>query len=176
MRFSIALAAALLLATPHLVDAQMSQEPTTAPEIAAGAFVTAAAQANMIELETSKLALAQTRSEDVKQFAQQIIADHTAAAAKLKDAAAQAKLPLPTGFGPTDEDKLKELKAAKPDAFDSAYLRMQVGVHERAVTLFRNYASNGTDATLRAFAADSLPVLEAHLRHAKGMAPGTAVQ
>lgn len=176
MRFSLALATALLLATPHLVEAQMAAETVAAPEVSAAAFVTAAAQADMVELGTGRLALTKTQSEDVKQFAQQVIDDHTQSSAKLKEAAAQARLPLPTGLAAGDQDKLAELKAAKPEAFDGAYLRMQVAVHERAVTVFRRYAEAGTDATLKAFAADSLPVLEAHLRHAKGMAPGSSVQ
>lgn len=176
MRFTVAIAAAFLLAAPHFVEADTGTATAAAPaapaaDLTAASFAAFAAQAGTMEIESSNLAVTRTGNEDVKQFAQQMVDDHTKAAKALKEIADQAKLSLPTTLEQSDQDKLGELRSAPADSFDNLYLRTQIAMHERAVATFHAYAEKGDNEVLRAFAADTLPVLEAHLRHAKGMAP-----
>jgi len=168
--------AGLLLAAAVQPGLAQSAEPVPAApggaaKITASSFVSRATQSDLLEIESSRLAEKHAKSENVRQFAQQMVEDHTKSSAKLKDTLAKSKVQQPTSLDGTHKRKLEELQKTKEDGFDSAYMRMQVAAHEDAVKLFRNYSTNGDDSNLQAFAADTLPVLEAHLRHAKGMAP-----
>ena len=127
-------------------------------------FTTKAANANMFEIETSKLALKMGTRADVKTFAKQMVADHTKAGAKFKTVLAGDKdVTAPAALNDDLQKKLDDLKTkTKGDDFDNAYISAQKDAHSDAVSLFDNYAKNGTDAALKQFATDTLPTLQAH--------------
>ena len=127
-------------------------------------FTTKAAIANMFEIETSKLALKMATRADVKTFAKQMVDDHTKAGAKFKTAlAATTGVTAPAALDDDHQKKLDDLKTKKAgDDFDNAYISAQKDAHSDAVSLFDNYSKNGTDASLKQFATDTLPTLQGH--------------
>ena len=60
-------------------------------------FVTEAAQSDMFEIQSSKLAAGKTQG-DVQKFANQMVADHTKTTEDLKGLAPAANVPLPTAM------------------------------------------------------------------------------
>jgi putative membrane protein len=60
---------------------------------------------------------------------------------------------------------LELLKDASEQDFQPLYIDMQSTAHMEAVTLFATYANGGDDATVKAFAAQTLPKLEMHKLH-----------
>lgn len=132
-------------------------------------FVMKASQSDMLEIETSKLALTRATDPEVKTFAQKMIDDHTAASAALK--AAMAKDGVDMSFAPAALDdrhasKLKDLQETEAEDFDEDYMDMQKAAHRKAVRLFKDYADDGEHAALKSFAASTLASLEAHKEHA----------
>ncbi len=126
-------------------------------------FATKAAVANMFEIETSKLAIKTSKNADVLAFAKKMVADHTKAGAAFKTAVAKVDgVKAPTALDDDHQKKLDDLKTKTGDDFDKAYIGLQKDAHSDAVSLFDNYSKNGTDPTLKAFAADTLPTLQAH--------------
>src|SRR5712671_2681649 len=79
----------------------------------------------------------------------------------------KVKAPLPTGLDAEHQKKLDELKAKSGKEFDRAYDQMQLQAHEEAVALFSDYARNGDNPDLKAWAAKTLPHLREHLEMAK---------
>lgn len=59
--------------------------------------------------------------------------------------------------------RLDDLEAVSAAAFDRRFLDSQRIAHESAVRLFADYAETGDDPVLRAYAAEVLPTLRAHL-------------
>ena len=119
-------------------------------------------------MTSSELAQEKSKRDDVKSFAAQMIADHTAAGKKLEQISAEAGVtPAETGVGQKNEytDDLEELQKAAD--FDAGYIDQQVTAHEDAVNLFESYGKDGDDAKLKAFAAETLPTLKRHLEHVK---------
>src|SRR5262249_35026470 len=55
-------------------------------------------------------------------------------------------------------------------AFDREYMSSQVRAHEKAESLFKKEASNGSDPDLRAFAEKALPGVRGHLKLAREVA------
>ena len=63
-------------------------------------------------------------------------------------------------------NKLSELSDKK---FDRAYAKEMVTDHEKAVKLFQSYQRASSNKELEAFARETLPVLEEHLRMAQAL-------
>ena len=172
--FAVACAAALGLsaaAQPPVPTAPaqpggLPARPGGAPKVLTDAqFVILAASGGQFEVLSSKLAAEKATTADVKAYAERMVADHTKANDELKAAATKAGLPLPVGLVSHHQQMLDALKAA-PD-FDAAYMAAQVKSHVEAVDVFAAGAAGAKDAGVRAFAEKTLPVVKAHLEHAR---------
>ena len=128
-------------------------------------FVKKAAIANQYEIETSKVALQRSASTDVKAFAQMIIDDHTKAGADFAAAAKTggiADAAIPTSLDEKHAKKLSKLNEEDAEDFDDEYLEEQEEAHEKAISLFKDYADDGDNASLKSFAAATVPTLQKH--------------
>lgn len=174
----LAFAGLALSLTPALAqtDAPATQMQTQqAAPMMAEQFVAAAVPSNLFEIQSSELALQNATSAPVKQFAQQMIADHTAAGERLQAVLAQsgATDAPPMSLDPPHEAMMTQLQNASGESFDITYINLQLQAHEEAVSLFSAYASSGDDQALRAFAAETLPVLQHHLSEILALAGRT---
>jgi putative membrane protein len=172
-------AAAALAATPAALaqSPNTTQEvPTTASqpmiEVDTATFIKMVASSNAFEMESSKLAKQNASSDAVKKFAQQMITDHTKAGEDFK--AALENVNTTSSVSKTtlqlkEQQALDKLKAASGEAFDSEYVNAQVKAHDEALALFRSYSNSGDDLALKEFAKKTLPVLEMHQQHVKGL-------
>lgn len=132
-------------------------------------FVRKATQATNFEVESSKLALKRATNPEVKSFAQKMIDDHTSAAKKMKEAAAKDNVDaggVPNAMDEKDAKTLTKLKEVEAKDFDEAYMDAQETAHKKTVDLFEDYASNGDAPNLKLFAAETLPTLKGHGKHA----------
>jgi putative membrane protein len=171
--FRCAIVAALAIATPILGPA-IAADPATKQASALVAptatFVAQAAFGTMFEIESSKLALERSKAAPVKAFAQRMVDDHSAAAVKFKEAVLEAKLAMPPDkLDAKHQAVLGELADKQGDDFDKAYIEAQYKAHVETVELFKGYAQAGEDTRMRAFAAELLPTLQAHLDHVAKM-------
>ena len=128
-------------------------------------FATAAGSSDMFEIELSKMALTKAQSAEVKQFAQMMITDHTAASAALKTAAAADGVAVPAQMVKKDVSGIDALEGASGAVFDANYIDAQVNAHQQAVALLSSYAQNGQAAALKAHAQKTLPTVQMHLQH-----------
>jgi putative membrane protein len=131
-------------------------------------FVHVVSITNKFEIDSSRLALEKSVNPDVKKFAQTMINDHIKAGAGLKAALGMSKTEakIEEDLDAAHQNLLDSLKASASDSFDGKYIAMQTDAHKEAVSLFSGYAMNGSDAALKKFAEDTLPVLKSHLEHA----------
>jgi putative membrane protein len=132
-------------------------------------FMNKAAQGGMAEVELGKMASTKAQNAEVKQFGQQMTADHTRANNELKTLAAGKNVTLPTDVGAMHKatmDKLSKLSGAE---FDREYVKAMVEDHEKDVAEFQKQADSGTNADVKAFAAKTLPTLKSHFEMIKAM-------
>jgi putative membrane protein len=120
---------------------------------------------------TDEVAISQGASErlnnpQVKDFAQTMISDHTAANAQLMTLASSKGVMLP----PMDKEamKLQESWSKRTKGVDQDYLSKMVSDHEDAVKLFTK-ATKSEDADVAAFAQKTLPTLQHHLMMAQDL-------
>jgi len=131
------------------------------------AFAMKAAQANMAEVELGKVALQKTNSDEVKKFAQMMVDDHSKALDELKSAATTKSITLPAAIDAEHKklsDRLSKLNGA---AFDREYMQAMVEGHRKVAADLRKESQSGSDADLKAWAAKTLPTVEAHLKQAE---------
>jgi putative membrane protein len=132
-------------------------------------FVSLAAQSDMLEIETSKLALTKSDSDKTKQFADRMIKDHTETSTELRSLVTVGKIQvtLPTSLDRAHKEKLDKLAKLNGTAFTKEYDDMQIAAHKDAVSLFERYGKEGDNAELKAFANKTLPHLQMHLKMAQ---------
>ncbi|HEY7640295.1 MAG TPA: DUF4142 domain-containing protein [Steroidobacteraceae bacterium] len=143
---------------------RMTQSPLS-KTVTPASFAAKAAAIGEAEIELGRLAMQQTQDPRVRDYAQRMVNDHQAAAAKLQQIAAQEKLELPQVLDAEHEalkQKLSELKGA---AFDREYAKAMAKGHDQAVALFES-ASQAPQMTprLKEFAAATLPTLKQHMQ------------
>ena len=128
-----------------------------------------AATSDMLEIDAAKIAQ-QKGNAGEKQFAQQMVTDHTKTTSELKGLVpADMKSALPTALDDGSQKKLDKLRDTKPEDFAGQYDPMQVSAHKDAVSLFERYANGGDDPKLKDWAAKTLPALQHHLEMAQAL-------
>ncbi|MFO1184920.1 MAG: DUF4142 domain-containing protein [Bauldia sp.] len=148
-----------LAQTPPVPPAAQAPLPDKAAD-----FVRKAANAGDLEVQSSELASTKAQRDDVKQFAQRMVADHKTAGDKLKALAKTLNLEVPAALDAEHQQMLQNVQAASGANFDRAYVEMQVSAHQSAVDLFGRYSQGGDNPQLKQFAAETLPTLQDHLR------------
>lgn len=125
-------------------------------------FIAMAMSSNMLEIESSRLALARAQEPSVRAYAARMIQDHGRAGAEM--IALVGGLP-PGGpqLVPRHQAMLAMLGGAPMMSFDRAYVQLQAMAHQEAILLFAAYARTGDDPELRRFARRTIPTLQAHL-------------
>lgn len=146
--------------------------PAMAPTPAAPTsqeYVRRAAIGDMFEIQASKLALDKSKSADIRNFAQQMIDDHTATTKRLESALNDSALGItpPTSLDADHEAKLDALRSASGQDFDRLYLDQQTAAHQDALDLHRNYAASGDNAELRSAATEIAAKVSEHLDKVK---------
>jgi putative membrane protein len=132
-------------------------------------FVKKAAISDMMEIQSSELALGRQPDADTKPFAEKMVKDHQETSKELKALvdSGKVKVTLPSALDAEHQKKLDELKSQTGKEFDRAYDQMQLHAHEEAVALFEQYSQTGDNPDLKAWAAKTLPHLKEHLAMAK---------
>lgn len=168
---TIMLASALAVGGPVLAQDSSPAATTVAPAAVTDPvqFANMASVSNMFEIESSKLAAEKASGDEVKAFAEQMIADHTQAGDEMATAAGNEGVTPASQLDQRHQQILDNLKALDGQDFDAAYIKAQVEAHDEAVALFEAYAANGADGPLKEFAAATLPTLQEHQSHAHEM-------
>jgi putative membrane protein len=127
------------------------------------------AQGNMAEIAAGNLALQRSQNEQVRQFAQQMVADHTTAATELQTLASGKNITLPAAMADKQKSGIDKLGGRSGADFDREFMKMMVKDHERMERLLSREAQGNSDADVKAFAAKTLPVVQNHLTMARSL-------
>ena len=150
-----------------LLPAQAQQGPTD-PQIAA-IVVTA----NQVDVDAGKLARSRTHSKDVRQFAQQMITDHSGVNQQATALVKKLKVkPEPNDTSRSlkkgGAENLAHLKTLKGSAFDQAYVDHEVDYHQAVLdAIDQTLLPSAQNAELKELITKVRPAIAAHLDHAK---------
>ncbi|NEX63791.1 DUF4142 domain-containing protein [Noviherbaspirillum sp. 17J57-3] len=131
------------------------------------------AYANISEIEAAKLAQSKSSNDQVKQFAQKMIDDHTKASQDLQALADAKGVKLPTTPDTKHKAAVKMMSALSAEKFDQKYLA-QGGLrdHKNTHQLLARIESRASDPDLKALATKTMPVVDQHLQLAQDVTSG----
>ena len=132
-------------------------------------FMMTLAAGGMNEIGLSQTALSKSTNDDVKQYAQKMVDDHTMAGDELKSLAASKNVTLPMTMDAKHTALNQKLSAMSGSSFDMEYIKAMVSDHEKTVALLQKEAGSGKDAEAKALASKLLPTVQGHLEMAKSM-------
>ena len=146
---------------------------TTTPGPSDPQIVGIVVAANQIDIDYAKLALSKSKNKAVRDFAQQMVTDHSAVQKSVFDLGAKLKVT------PADSDTSKSLKAQAHEttvrlkalegsAFDKAYIENEVAFHKAVIgavsTVLIPNAKNGE---LKSALQGAVPLFQGHMEHAQ---------
>lgn len=139
-------------------------------------FAKAAAEGGFVEVKLGQLAEQKAANQQIKDFGKRMVTDHTKGDDNLKTAVSKDNLDVtvPSQLNAKDQATYDRLSKLSGSAFDRAYARDMVRDHIVDVAAFRHEANDGKDASLKSFAATTLPTLEDHLKQAREVLRGVS--
>jgi putative membrane protein len=150
----------------HTPDATATPEATPDPD---QGFFDKAAEGGMAEVEAGQLAQEKASSAEVKKFGAMMVTDHTQANDKLTAIAANHNVTLPTDLNAEHQQMKDTLGGLSGKEFDKQYIAGQIKDHRTVAELLRTESTSGQNPDAKAFAAETLPTVEAHLRQAESL-------
>ena len=132
------------------------------PTISAAAYLSNASSIDLFEIRSANVALQRSTNPRTREFASMMIAAHRGTASQLSMAGRRLNLLPGAHLNPKHEAMMTQLVGAGD--FEAAYRRLQMQVHEEALSLHRSFAQRGASPTLRPVAAAAVPIIERHIR------------
>jgi putative membrane protein len=129
--------------------------------------------ADQIDIDTAKLALKKTKNDQVKQFAQQMIDDHTKLQNSVNDLGKKLNVkPEPSEISKSLKTaaatETKKLQGLHGKAFDTEYINHEVAYHQQVLDAAgKVLIPNAQNAELKSALEGAAPLLQGHLDHAK---------
>ncbi len=171
--FSFVVASGLALASCGNNSSDQHQDPVDSAKTVnkevkavqpdASNFAIAAADGGMMEVELGKIAQENASNPRVKAYGEMMVKDHTDANNNLKGIATSLNIAIPDSVSNDSRKEIDHMKMKKGKDFDKAYISMMLDDHKKDIAEFRKCADNCSDSTVKAFANNTLPVLEKHL-------------
>ena len=176
--FLTALLAASILAEPALAQSPPTTVPAPPPTVAAPAvppgapvapltsrdaqFVQSQIEGNMAEYQAGQLALQQSRNQDVRNFAEKMITDHTYAQDTLAPIAQSHHMPSTATLSEQHRAMLGQLAKLSGPAFDRAYVDDMVRAHAVMVDELNAQLIHGEDQHINAWVQNTRPIVLQH--------------
>jgi putative membrane protein len=163
-------ASLLLVATGSFAQTPAPASSSAPSDAQIAAIVVAA---NNDDINAGKVAKSKAKSKEVKDFAQQMVTDHTAVNKKTAALANKLKVtPEENADSKSLKDEgaasLKKLNGLKGDEFDKAYVDNEVMLHQKVLdSLDNTLIPNAKNPELKSLLTATRPAINEHLQHAK---------
>jgi putative membrane protein len=127
-------------------------------------FVKNAMEGGLAEVQLAQLTLQKSSNDQVKQFAQKMIDDHTKLNEQMKPVARQLGVQAPTQISKKDSKAIAKMQGLSGSAYDQAYIQDMVKDHKKDLSDFQMEASSGSDPTVKDAANQGGQMIAQHLQ------------
>jgi len=134
-------------------------------------FVQSAAKGGISEAHLAELAAKKAHDQKVKEFAEMLVRDHTAANQELKTIARDMNIRVADLSDSKAEQKHRDLNAKAGAEFDRAFIEETRRCHEKDIALFEAGKKVAKSQQLTAFIDKTLPVLRNHAEKLEELGP-----
>ncbi|HEX5235350.1 MAG TPA: DUF4142 domain-containing protein [Silvibacterium sp.] len=147
-----------------------AQQNASAAAMQDKAFARKALEGGMAEVQLGQLASEKGSSEDVKQFGQKMVQDHTKMGDQIKPIAEQLGVQPPSHVSKKDQELIAKLQGMSGPEFDNAYTAAMVKDHKKDLSDFKQEAENTQNPQLKQAAQQGTQVITEHLQLAEQLA------
>ncbi len=148
---------------PALAQKEHAAKGATGAPMTDQQFVDFAAQTDMLEAHLGQMAQDQAARQDVKDYAQMLVTDHTSDYQQLQGITTKANLTAPTALDAESNKMIAPFEKLKGAAFDTRYIHAMIAGHTKAIEIYKREAAEAQSADLKSYASTALPVLQKHL-------------
>jgi putative membrane protein len=134
-------------------------------------FMTKAASGGLLEVQLGQQVAQKATTPEAKQFAQQMVTDHTKGNNELKALAAQKNITLPTTLGKDQQKVYDDVLAEKGADLDKKYVSAMLTDHQEDIKEYQGAVTQSSDMDVKAYAQKNLPMLQMHLGMLQKMQP-----
>src|SRR5215217_4812402 len=146
-----------LILTISLVAALMGSVPAaSAKEQPGQKFITKAIEGNLAEVQLGQLAEQKGASDGLRNFGQQLVADHTAANQRATAVAGQMGVTPPSEPSKQHKAVYDRMATLAGDAFDRQFVKHMVDDHKKDVAAYQKAAKRQNDPAA-GYASETLP-------------------
>lgn len=127
-------------------------------------FIKDASAGNQFEIQSSQVALKNGSSSFVREFAKEMITDHSAAYNELKVIATKKGQTAPKALPAPKQAIVDKLSGLHGAAFDSAYQKAQKDAHVETAAKMKGEIEGGHDSDIKNYAIKTLPTVDMHAK------------
>jgi putative membrane protein len=152
--------------TPNQQQNQDNPAMTGSPQqtMQDAAFVHKALEGAAAEVQLGQLAQEKSQSEDVKQFAQRMVQDHTQFGIEMQPVAKQLGVSQPKGLSKKDKQVMAKLQGLSGQQFDEEYIKVMVKDHREDLKDFKTEAEMSQDPNVKQAVQQGVTVITDHLK------------
>jgi putative membrane protein len=138
--------------------------PPEDPSMPADQFAQAVVRSDLQQIALGTLAAQHGEAQEVRDLGQRMSTNHTAIQVIVAKAAAKQGMSLPTALDGDDAAAVERLGALRGAEFDQAYMMFMAGETARMLALYRWQYDNCTNADIKPFAMQTMPIIAVHAR------------
>jgi putative membrane protein len=128
------------------------------------AFLRKALEGGAAEVQLGQLAQQKSQSEDVKQFGQKMVEDHTQLGDQIKPIAQRLGVKEPKGPSRKDKQLVTKLEGLSGQQFDEAYIKAMVKDHQQDLKEFQDEAQTAQNPNVKRAAQQGAGLISQHLQ------------
>ncbi|HEY1741604.1 MAG TPA: DUF4142 domain-containing protein [Granulicella sp.] len=128
------------------------------------AFVKKALEGGAAEVQLGQLAQQKSQSNDVKQFGQKMVEDHTQIGDQMKPLAKRLNVKPPADVSKKDRELIARLEGLSGEQFDQAYIQAMVKDHKQDLSEFKDEAQTTQNPSIKQAAQQDAQVIAQHLQ------------
>jgi putative membrane protein len=134
-------------------------------------FIAKVSQGGMFEVKAGEVAADKGSTQDIRDQGSTEAHDHQLVGDKLTSIASAAGVTFPTTLNAKFQKELDDLTSLSGSAFDAAYLQDMEDIHAIDGAAFAQEAASGSNADLKAFAAETHRIVLRHIGELRAIGP-----
>jgi putative membrane protein len=133
-------------------------------------FIEKLAAGNEAEIQLGQLAQQKAQNQQVKDFAQRMVNDHTNAKNQMQQILSKDNINAPSQPDPKEQAEMQRLQSLSGSQFDKAYMQHMVQDHRKDVAEVQRASQTAKNPDVKQLASQLLPTLQSHLQQAQQIA------
>lgn len=146
---------------PRSIDNSQNRDNSQQPSEDAQ-FVVKAGECDLAEINIGRIAAQRASRPEIRQFANQLVQDHTANLNRLNEMANRNRWKVAERMDQEHQQLFQKLAGMQGQDFDREFVSKMVDGHKKVAEMYQNASQNCKNADLKSFATQTLATIRQH--------------